>query len=323
MTCVTHFRPLRLKLCLLITAVPLLLAGCGNRDAGPSASQVLAKVDGDEISVHQLNHLLGRQPHLANAPEYLRKQALESLIDRQLAYRQAVKEELDRSPEVMLAIEEAKREIIASAYLKKLSAGLNRPTEQAAIEYYHGHPDLFAQRKIYRLRELAIAQDATGIDQAKAALRAGTSIDAMIQALDRQAVRYVSTTVTRPAEQLPIDALARFGAAREGEVIVHEAPAFVHAYQVVESRAFPIDQATALPRIVEFLTNQEGSRTVKDGLARLRQGSKVDYVNGSAPTSSAKVATAVPTGAAPEQAASPAGQALSQDELAKGVSGLK
>lgn len=323
MTRITHYRPLRLKMYVLITAMPLLIAGCGSRDAGTSASQVLAKVDGDEISVHQINHLLNRQAHVANAPEYMQKQALESLIDRQLAYRQAVKEELDRSPEVMLAIEEAKREIIASSYLKKLTATLSRPTEQAAIEYYHGHPDLFAQRKIYRLRELAIARDASLLDKAKAALRSGISFDAIVQALDKQGIRYATSTVTRPAEQLPIDALGRLGAAGEGEIVVHEAPAFLHVYHVLESRPYPIDQATALPRIMEFLTNQQGSKMVKDDLARLRQGARIDYVNGSSPTPPAKVATVERAPTVAEQTVSPTGQALTQDEVAKGVSGLK
>ena len=49
---------------LLVPSVALAIAGCGNKDAEKPkpATQIAAKVNSGEISVHQLNYVLTRTP---------------------------------------------------------------------------------------------------------------------------------------------------------------------------------------------------------------------------------------------------------------------
>lgn len=309
-------RRLSAGLIIAACAAPVLLSGCGDKKGSKAASQVLAKVNGDEISVHQLNQVLMRQPNLANTPDEVRKQVLEKLVDRQLAYQQAVKDELDRSPEVMLAIEEAKLEIIANAYVKKVAGGQAAPGQDVAEKYYNDHPDLFAQRKIYRLRELALPAGSPQAAEVKNAVAQGLSLDAIAAKLKEQGARFEAAATVRPAEQLPIDALAKLGAAGNGQMVLFEAPKAVLVYQVLESQAKPVDMASALPKITEFLASQEAARTVTAEMKRLREAAKVEYVG-----EPAKAAEAAPVPAAAAPAA--AGQPLSHEEAAKGVAGLK
>ncbi|WIM06108.1 MAG: EpsD family peptidyl-prolyl cis-trans isomerase [Candidatus Nitricoxidivorans perseverans] len=265
-------------LAVLALAGPLLLSGCGKKDGGDKpASQVLAKVNGDDISVHQLNHVLARQPGLANAPEEARRQVLEKLVERQLIYQQAVKEELDRTPDVMLAMDEARRDIVAGAYLRKIGGGQPAPGEKEAARYYDEHPVLFAQRKIYRLREIALPAGAPQAAEVKAAVAQGQSFEAIVAHLKSREARFESNAAVRAAEQLPLDALALLAGAAEGRLVVFETPRALVVYQVLESQSKPVDQAAAMPSIKGFLANQQAAKAVAAEVKRLRETARVEY----------------------------------------------
>ena len=84
---VLPFKPLAVA----ISAV-LVLSACGERkEEKKPATQVAAKVNGSEISVHQINAVLSRANGItADNAEQAKKEILNKLIDQQLAYDQAV-----------------------------------------------------------------------------------------------------------------------------------------------------------------------------------------------------------------------------------------
>lgn len=317
-----HFAPQRLTAAMAVLACvfPLLLSGCGKKEGGQPASQVMAKVNGDEISVHQVNNVLARQANPVNAPEEIRKQILEKLVDRQLAYQQALKGDLDRSPEVMLAIEEAKREIIASAYVKKISGGQAAPTEAEATGYYDQHPALFAQRKVYRLREIALPAGAPQVAEVKAAVAQGQAFEAIVDGLKAQGARFEANAAVRAAEQLPIQSLDLLAAAGNGQLVTFEMPNALVVYQVMESQAKPVDQAAAMPKIMAFLANQRAAKAIEAELKRLREAARIEYVGG--PDQAAQAPAMAPERLIESQAPA-AGPVLTSEEVAKGVTGLK
>src|SRR5208282_2525469 len=86
------------RTCVLLILV-LLTAACGRGDDKKISSQVAAKVNGDEISVHQVNFALAHSG--VSAPDQVKKAApriLEKLIDQQLLARKATEAKLDRDP---------------------------------------------------------------------------------------------------------------------------------------------------------------------------------------------------------------------------------
>ena len=102
-----------LRLLLPLAALVAGLAGCG-KDDKKAATQVAATVNSKELSVHQINFLLARSGATATTPEQtaaLRKNVLERLIDQQLAVEEALDKKLDRSPDVVMALEAARREV--------------------------------------------------------------------------------------------------------------------------------------------------------------------------------------------------------------------
>jgi hypothetical protein len=128
-----------LKLVVLCLAVAL--PGC-ERAAAERGTQLAAKVNGAEISVRQLRS--------AGAPSA--SQALEKVIERELLVQQALHAGLDREPAVKEAIDASRRQILAQAWLDKVVAGKTVSREEIRA-FYAEHPELFAERRVYRLRE--------------------------------------------------------------------------------------------------------------------------------------------------------------------------
>ncbi len=97
----TSVRPLTISMIAL--TLTLGLTACGDKESKKPTSQVAAKVNAEEISVHQINYVLSRTPALANVPAdkapAVRREVPNKLIDQQLACQQAIESKLDRSPD--------------------------------------------------------------------------------------------------------------------------------------------------------------------------------------------------------------------------------
>jgi len=146
---------LRAPLALLMLAV--LTAACGEtKDKAPG--EVAAIVDRHEIGVRQVEQVLqqqqrGLRPEQAEAAG---RQVLERLIDQQLAVQKAGQLKLADEPRVAQALEAARREVLARAYLEKVGEGAATPTPDEVQKFYEERPQLFAQRRVYNLQELVI-----------------------------------------------------------------------------------------------------------------------------------------------------------------------
>ena len=99
-------------------AMIVLLASCGG-SKDKIASQSLAQVNDSDITVLQLNEEFVRSKVPEAQKEAATKQLLEALIDRQLLQSEALRDKVDRDPQVVQAIERAKSQILTQAYLQK------------------------------------------------------------------------------------------------------------------------------------------------------------------------------------------------------------
>jgi EpsD family peptidyl-prolyl cis-trans isomerase len=257
----------------VLLALALLLSGCGQ--APLDSGQVLARVDGEEISVHQLDLALQRtragNPAAAD-PEAL----LEKLVDRQLALRQALTLKLDRRPDVMLRLEEARRDVLAAAYAEEVAARHQPPDEQAAASFYAEHPALFAERKVYRLRELSVPRDAPALAELKARLERKEDFDQVLDWLRRQPGNFGDQMALRAAEQLPIEVVTQLTRVKPGEAISFSFARGLVAYQLQSAQPAPMNWDSAQPLIREHLRKRQQTEWLQQDLQRLRQAAKIE-----------------------------------------------
>ncbi|MCE4557837.1 EpsD family peptidyl-prolyl cis-trans isomerase [Pelomonas sp. P8] len=310
----------------LLTAVvaAALLAACGG-DKGDKASQTAAKVNKEEITVHQINFVLQRQPGLKpEQAEAASRQVLERLIDQELAVQKAEEQKLDRDPRVVQQIEAAKREIIARAYIERVGESVAKPSNDEIAKYYNDKPALFKDRRIYSLQELQVEAKPEQFETLRAKLDASKSLNEFVEYLKANDFRFTGNQAVRPAEQLPLASLDTIAKLKDGDSLVSAAPNGVSILYLVNSRSQPVDEARARPAIEAFLLNQRKTEAVQKDLKALRDTSKIEYVGKFAQPAPAAASAPAPAELPASDAAAPAPAASGLDpaSISKGM-GLK
>ena len=309
----------RLSVLALAAAALVLVAGCGDKKDKAGASQTAAKVNKDEITVHQINFVLAQQRNLRpDQTEAASKQVLERLIDQQLALQKAEDQKLDRDARVVQQIEAARREIVARAYIEKAGEAALKPTNEEIKKYYDDKPALFRERRIYSLQEIMIESKPEQMTELRELLGAAKNIDEFVGQLRAKDYRFSGNQAVRAAEQLPLNALDSFAKLKDGQAIINNTPTGAQVLVLAGSRTQPATEEQARPAIEQFILNERKRKLVEDDLKTLRAAAKIEYVG-----KFGEGAASAPAAAAPAATpAAPAASGLSATDISKGM-GLK
>ncbi|MET3120940.1 peptidyl-prolyl cis-trans isomerase C [Oxalobacteraceae bacterium GrIS 2.11] len=253
------------------------LAACSKKDK-VSDGQSLARVDGQDVTVLQLNSELAQANVPAAQKDVASKKLLDSLIDRQLLEDQATKEKIDRDPVVVAAIERAKAQIIAQAYLQRRLAKVARPTKEEIDKYYLDHPEFFADKKTYEFDQVVLATKDFS-PELKALMGSNKSIDDVAAWCKANHVEFVQTAATNSSVDMPPALVKKLREIRKGQLFaLQQADRSVIA--VIRSvKNDPIKQEVAEQQIGGFLMNQRNKETAEAELTRLRAAAKIEYLN--------------------------------------------
>jgi len=262
-----------------IAALVLALGGCGDKKKDKPVSQTAAKVNKEEITVHQINYVLQQQRGVP--PEQAAsagKAVLERLVDQELALQKAQEQKLDREPRVIQQLEAARRDIVARAYIDKISAGATKPAADEVKAYYDAHPALFKDRRVYSLQEIVIQAKRDQVEGLRAKLASVKDVTEFVAYLKANDIKYGASQAVRPAEQLPLASLDKFAQMKEGQSIFTVSPTGAQVIVVAGVRSQPVDEARATPAIEQFLMNERKRKLVDDDLKSLRSAAKIEYV---------------------------------------------
>lgn len=275
----------------------VLVSACGSK-AEQKPGQALASVNGEEITVMQLNDELSRSNASATQQEAARKQALEALIDRQLLIGEASKEKVDRDPRVVQAIDRARSVILAQAYMQKRIGTPAKPTAAEVEEYYSQNPQFFSQRKHFDMREIILpTRDVT--DDLKAVMDKTRSLDEVAAWLDAHKVRYQKAQLSRSGSELPPELSAKLLALAKGQLFIVREGERSMLVSIADIRSTPVELDVARPQIEQYLIAKKGKEAAEQEVKRLRSSAKIAYINQPAPVAAAAAsATAMDRGVA-------------------------
>jgi EpsD family peptidyl-prolyl cis-trans isomerase len=234
---------------MLALTLPLLLSACE-----PANTHALARVNGIEISARQ-------------APN---QQALEKIIDRELLVQKALEAGLDKDPLVAEHIDNARRQVLAQAYVERVAAGAAKASREEVRAFYDQNPALFAERRIYRLRELVVSAPADTIGAGE--------LDEIVAALKARGTRYSLTTQTQPAEELPLAFLPKLARMKPGELAVFSTPQGASVIQLIHAEDAPLSPEQANALIEQFLAGKKRMEVAAAEVKKLRQGARIEYV---------------------------------------------
>ena len=308
--------------------IAVLVAGCGDdkKEAATdekAPTQVAAKVDGKEITVHQVNFALQRIPNLdKDKSKEASLQVVRNLVDQQLLVAKAETDKLDRDPAVVQAIDAARQQILAEAYMSRKLGTPVEPTDAEINDYFNTHPELFAKRKIYRLQEISIKAPKDKQDAIRAQLTASKTLNDFGTWLKAEKYEVKAAQGVKPAEQLPQEMLPKLAAMPDGQAMMVNTPDGVLVIVLAGSQAQPVTLEQAKPAISRLLQQQARQKAAKAELDNLKAAAKIEYV-GEFVDAGKEPEVAKPAAAAkPADAAAPAEPAADADAISKGVSGL-
>lgn len=258
----------------LMTLAIMTMTACGGKEK--PAGQSMARVNGEDITVHQLNSELER---VGNA-QVSKKEVLDGLIARQLLVGQAEKNKTDRDPKVMQAIERSKEQILAQAYLQTKLNNVAKPSEAEIETFYEKNPQLFAQRKEFDTKELVIdTKDLT--PELIKVMNTARTLDEVQTWLQANQVKFVPTQATRSTVELPVEVVKALNAMQPGQLFTVKQGEKSQLIALQGSKNNPLTLEVARPKIEQFLILQKSKEAADAEVQRLRASAKIEYLNNS------------------------------------------
>ena len=315
------------KKLILPLMIAALLAGCGDKKdeatGEKAATQVAAKVNGTELTVHQVHYALQRIPNLdAEKSKAASLQVVRNLVEQELLVQKALTDKLDRDPTVVQALDAARRQILAEAYMSRNPGTPAEPSDAEVSTYFDNHPELFAKRKIYRLQELSIKAPADKHDAIRAQLGTSKNLNDFAAWLKAENLPVKAAQGVKPAEQLPLQLLPQLAKMPDGQAMVVNAPDGLMVIVLADSQVQPVTLEQAKPAIIRLLQTEARQKAAKAELDALKTAATIEYVGEFADAGKEAASPAEKPAAAAADAA-PAAPDADADAISKGVSGLK
>jgi EpsD family peptidyl-prolyl cis-trans isomerase len=257
---------------ILAVALAALLASAGCERVRPIAAEapagkLAARVNGVEISLRQSAGIPGSPSGAA--------QALEKVIDRELLVQKALAAHLDRDPQVIEALDGARRQVLAQAWLDRAAAAAIKSTTDEVSAFYAENPALFSQRRVYRVREMTVGVPAERMEQLRSDSATAHDLEELAGWLKWRGFKVGAPAyVNAPAEQLPIVWLPQLARMREGEIAVVGSSVI----QLLGAQDAPLSERDAAPVIEQFIAGRKRLELAAAEVRRLRDAATIEYV---------------------------------------------
>lgn len=264
-------------------AVILTVPGCTKKATG----QVAAVVNGDEITMQEVNAELGAV-NATDGPEKssIRNAVIQRLIDKQLLEQQAKNAGLDRDPDYLVHRRQMDQTLLLQSYAKRAQDTLRAPDQATITKFITDHPSNFANRTIYTVNQLRFPPPPD------VAILAGMkdihSLDALAAFLQSKNIKVVSGTDKIDSAQVPTPLLKQITALPAGEPFVLPTPQGVVASVITGREVVPLTGAQAQPLAVQMMRTQSLDSLMKQRLQEARGKAKITYQPGFGPAGTPK-----------------------------------
>lgn len=264
------------------TALTVALSACEQPVSSP---RVAATVGGEPISEVELNRAVSRLGSLSAAESaQARGKVLEALIDQNVVSNAAKSAGLDKDPEVALALQQAQRQVLVEAYMERLFKSVAKPADSEISDYYARHPELFSERRVYRIQEMELQMAPTRLPEVEARLRLSPNPADFAAWLRTQGIDGKAGVVVKPAEQIPSAILAQLKNMKDGQVTaLATGPGQISVLQLQGSQTQPVTLDQAREAIEQVVLSEKRKSLMEAEIRKLRSSGSIEYASGFAP----------------------------------------
>lgn len=148
-----------------------LTAACDKKEEAPKG-QVVVTVNGDDVTVHELNSELQLLRAPASAPrKQVEQVALQRVVERKMLADVARERGLEKNPQFLLARRRLDDGLLVQALQTDIAQKVPQTTRETAQKYIAANPSLFGERKIFTIDQIRFLRPANiaqiGLEPAK------------------------------------------------------------------------------------------------------------------------------------------------------------
>jgi EpsD family peptidyl-prolyl cis-trans isomerase len=264
-----HYYAVPLSLCFMV------LSGCDRKPQG----QVVATVNGDEITRQQINELISNSGTVSPARrQELQNDALAQLVNRELLVQAAKARKIDKSPEYLTAVRQASDAIAIQMLQQDIVQSVHTPLDMDISQFIAQNPARFDQREILTVDQIR-APDAV---LKTAWFAAAKSLDDVAAHLKQDGTQFERTTRQLDTTSLPPAILAKVKAAGS-EPLGFSANGVATINVVVNRTPAPLIGDDAHEAALALMRRQSAEQALKHNVDILKSTAKVEYQPGFGP----------------------------------------
>jgi EpsD family peptidyl-prolyl cis-trans isomerase len=248
-------------------------------ESGAQTSQVVARVNDAEITISQLRATLIARGEAEPSPTTAQR-TLDGLVNEQLLVEAAVRNELDRDPAVVMALEATRRQILANAFVERVVYPQEQISAADQAAYFRNHPELFSKRQTYQLATFSCPMPLP--DAVRTALDSTATPEELTNLLEAHELDCSTQMLTRASEQLAFDQLPQFALAKPGDVAVQtESDGGTTLMLIASMQPSPITFESAQPLIQQYLASVRNAEALDVHLRQARSLADITHADAS------------------------------------------
>lgn len=244
-----------------LALIAFALAACGSGTSAPSG-QVVATVDGQEVTIAELKAEMGQEP----ADQAAQTQALERIIARKLLAAEARKQDLDSTPLAAIVKTQAEETALAQLLARKITDGVPKVSDDEVSEFMRSFPTSVTDRRLLSVEQLLVTNLPQPVMEEIKQVKTMPAAEAILNARKigfRRTMSNMDTMTLDPgfAQQL---------VSTEGtDIYILPNGSAAEIGRIVSSRPDPLngDQARQAARAI--LTRQRSAEMVNNALSRV------------------------------------------------------
>lgn len=262
--------------------VSVSISGCSGDEEESSPTQVAAKVNGKEITVHQLSQALksvrSTPENSAMTSQEMSNKVLNVIINQEVILQEATKIKLHRTPDVLSTLEAARREVLINAYMSRVVATKTNVSEADARKYFDANDKMFSNRKVFAYSQALIPAGLKEGEVVIEKIKELNNWDSFIDFLEVENKQFQLSDHIMATEKIGKPLLAPLYSLKEGEVSYLKLSDGLLAIKLTSVVDKPVSFKEVKPLIKQKIASEFKEKTSLDLVKNLREAAVVEYL---------------------------------------------